>query len=244
MDVYWLEQTEADVPQENNWLAPTEFSFLGGLRFADRRSNWRLGRWTAKCAVALRFDLSLSLPELAKIEVRPAPSGAPEVFWENKPAAATISLSHRNGRAICAVAPPAVELGCDLELIEQHSDAFVADYFTAEEQALVAARTAVERPLLLALLWSAKESALKALREGLRLDTRCMIINPGNASAGADGWSPLGIRYTGGRILDGWWQSGDGMVRTMVTAPPAAAPVRLKITSQNSYAVPQQQIRF
>jgi 4'-phosphopantetheinyl transferase len=244
MDVYWLERTEAEVPQENNWLAPREFDFLGGLRFPDRRASWRLGRWTAKCAVALHFDLSLSPPELAKIEVRPAPSGAPEVFLENKLAAAAISLSHRNERAICAVAPAAIELGCDLELIEPHSDSFVADYFTEEEQALVAARSAVERPLLLALLWSAKESALKALGEGLRLDTRCMIIDPGNASTGVNGWSPLDARYTGGRTLHGWWQSADGMVRTIVTAPPAAAPIRLEIISLKSYAVPQQQIRF
>lgn len=38
-----------------------------------------------------------------------------------------------------------------------------------EEQELVA--RAPERDELVALLWSGKESALKALREGLRLDT-------------------------------------------------------------------------
>ena len=50
----------------------------------------------------------------------------------------TISLSHRSGAAICAVAPAGVDLGCDLEVIEPRSEAFVADYFTVDEQALVA----------------------------------------------------------------------------------------------------------
>ena len=50
--------------------------------------------------------------------------------------------------------------------IEPRSDAFVADYFTIEEQALVARASAADRDRILALLWSGKESALKALREG------------------------------------------------------------------------------
>ena len=90
------------------------------------------------------------------------------------------------------------ELGCDLEIIEPRSDAFVADYFTTEEQALIARASAADRPRLLALLWSAKESALKALHEGLRLDTRCVIVSPFDESFDLNGWSPLRVRYTGG----------------------------------------------
>jgi len=30
----------------------------------------------------------------------------------------------------------------------------------------------------MALLWSGKESVLKALRVGLRLDTRCLVVDP------------------------------------------------------------------
>ena len=63
-------------------------------------------------------------------------------------------------------------LGCDLEVIEPRSEEFVADYFTTEEQKMVSQAPIADRSKLLALLWSAKESALKALREGLRFDTR------------------------------------------------------------------------
>src|SRR5271157_5582736 len=176
MDVYWLEQAEADVPAENDWLSASEAARLNAMRFAKRRADWRLGRWAAKRAVAAYLDVPGHRQALANIEVHAAPSGAPEVFILNTAAPATISLSHRDGTALCAVAPSGAALGCDLEIIEPRSDAFVADYFTAEEQALVARVSLEDRPRLLALLWSAKESALKALHEGLRLDTRSVVV--------------------------------------------------------------------
>src|ERR1039457_2252479 len=103
MDVYWLEQTAADVPVENDWLHASEAVRLNGLRFPKRRADWRLGRWTAKHAVAVCLNLSLDHHSLAAIEIRPATSGAPEVFLANAPARASISLSHREGTAVCAV---------------------------------------------------------------------------------------------------------------------------------------------
>ena len=177
MDVYWLEQTEGDVPAENDWLSASEAVVLNGMRFAKRRADWRLGRWTAKRAVAVYLNLPGHPRALTGTEIRPAPSGAPEVFVTNKPAPVTISLSHRAGRAVCAIGLSGGALGCDLETIEPRSDAFVADYFTTSEQALVERAPGADRSWLLALLWSGKESALKALRTGLRLDTRCVIVS-------------------------------------------------------------------
>jgi hypothetical protein len=49
------------------------------------------------------------------------------------------------------------------------------------KQVMVARASAADQPGLLALLWSGKESALKALRAGLRLDTRCVIVTPVDA---------------------------------------------------------------
>ena len=176
---------------------------------------------------------------LKRIEICAAPSGAPEVFFDSQPAAVTISLSHRCGIAACAVAMSHVKLGADLEKIEPRSDAFVADYFTLEEQALVAHASAADRDRLLALLWSGKESALKALREGLRLDTRSVIVIPCATSFGCNGWNELRVRYTGGRnteahhpgdqVFHGWWQHADNMVRTVVSTPPPDSPIPLTI---------------
>ena len=57
MDVYWLEQSEADVPTADDWLSENEVARLNSLRVAKRRADWRLGRWTAKCAVAASLKL-------------------------------------------------------------------------------------------------------------------------------------------------------------------------------------------
>jgi 4'-phosphopantetheinyl transferase len=232
MEVYWLEQSEANLPTADDWLSPNESARLSMMRIAKRRSDWRLGRWTAKNALAsyLLYSKIPADPQvLASIEIRPAASGAPVAYFQNKPAAATISLSHRAGIAACAIACSSGVLGCDLETIEAHSDAFVADYFSAAEQLLVAEASAADRPHVLALLWSAKESALKALCEGLRLDPRDVIVRPGDAGFDFDGWSPMIVRHTDRRIFCGWWQDADGMVRTVVAAPPPNSPIRLRI---------------
>ena len=229
MKVHWLEQTKQDLPEENDWLSAGEISFLSRLRFAKRSADWRLGRWTAKHAVAAYLNLPRSPQALSRLEIRPARSGAPEAFCENKSAAVSISVSHSENRALCVVAPPAIDLGCDLELIEPRSDAFLSDYFTAQEQALVMREPVPNRPLLLTLFWSAKESALKALCEGLRLDTRSVIVAPVDLPSGLHDWSPLEVRCDAGKIFRGWWQNGNQMVRTVVAAPPPEPPVRLEV---------------
>ncbi|MGD0507574.1 MAG: 4'-phosphopantetheinyl transferase superfamily protein [Terriglobales bacterium] len=243
MNVYWLEQTEVDVPTDNDWLSANEAACLSGMRFAKRSTDWRLGRWTAKRSLSVGLDVPAHPHVFRKIEICAAPSGAPEAFFDSQPAPVTISLSHRCGIAACAVAMSSVKIGCDLEMIEPRSDAFVADYFTIEEQALVAHASATDRDRLLALLWSGKESALKALREGLRLDTRSVIVIPCATSFDLNGWSQLRVRFTGGRyagdryigdrhpgdqIFHGWWQQADGIVRTVVAAPPPDPPIRLR----------------
>lgn len=231
MDVHWLEQTEADVPSENAWLSDAELARVNGMRFAKRLADWRLGRWTAKRALAVYLNLPADPQTLASVELRPAATGAPSVFLANQPAVVTISLSHRDGKAACAVAPCGADLGCDLETIEPRSEAFIADYFATEEQARINQAALTDRSRLLALFWSGKESALKALQAGLRLDTRSVVVSSADSSSDLNGWSPLQVRCTGGRVFHGWWQQTDHMVRTLVADPQSASPVLLKIPS-------------
>src|SRR5207248_6967090 len=89
-EVFWLEQCEADVPGDDTWLSPQELVSLDGLRFAKRRADWRLGRWTAKCAIGAYLDLQA----LREIEIIAASDGAPEVRLSKRHAGVTISLSH------------------------------------------------------------------------------------------------------------------------------------------------------
>jgi 4'-phosphopantetheinyl transferase len=227
MDLYWLEQTEADVPRDNEWLGEGEAALLEGMRFAKRRADWRLGRWTAKRALASFWNSSASSRALAATEIRPASTGAPEVYLSNSPAPVSISLSHRAGMAMCAVSRSVDALGCDVEIIEPRSDAFVADYFVPEERALIARVSGLERFELVALLWSAKESALKALRTGLRLDTRSVVVTPMDRLFEVNGWRPLQVRCSEGNAFQGWWQSAHNIVRTLVADPPPPPPILL-----------------
>jgi 4'-phosphopantetheinyl transferase len=220
MNIHWLEQTEADIPAENQWLNANEILRLNALRIPKRRADWRLGRWTAKHAVAACLNLPTEPSSLADIEIRAASSGAPEVFLHDEPAEIAISLSHSSGTALCTLAPPGVTFGCDLETVEPRSDAFVADYFTVDERNLIARSSKQERPLLLALLWSAKESALKALRVGLRFDTRCMSVSPvddWHSTDNPDAWRSLSVCYSGGMVFHGCWRIQDHLVRTVVS---------------------------
>jgi 4'-phosphopantetheinyl transferase len=251
MNVYWLEQTVADVPKLPGWLSTREATLLGSLRFAKRHADWQLGRWTAKLALAVHWKLTAQPDILADIEIHAAPSGAPEVFFESEPADVSISLTHRDGRAMCAIAPADTALGCDLEVIEARSEGFIADYLSADEQALVARVSPAERSALVTLFWSAKESALKALRTGLRLDTRCITIelldsaqpskegrSPKSESfsprqlIGGHCWRTLQVRAPQGRGFLGWWQRAPGnLLRTLVAAPAPNRPILLNVPS-------------
>lgn len=191
---------------------------------AKRRSDWLLGRWTAKRALAAYVGCA---SRLTRVEIRAAESGAPEVFVDGHPAPLTLSLSHAGGRGLCAITAAGVALGCDLERIESRSRAFVADYFTDDEQRFIAAAPVSDRACIVTLLWSAKESALKALREGLRLDTRSVTVTIAGECA-FDGWYPLSVHHgDSGRIFPGWWRRDDGCVMTIAADPAPRPPISL-----------------
>jgi|SRR5215470_9652573 len=225
--VYWLEQTESDVAVEDDWLHGAEAQRLGELRFAKRRADWRLGRWTAKRAVAGFLKLPRERHTLAAIEIRAAASGAPEVFLPTG-TGPSVSLSHSAGRALCVVTSDAPAIGCDLEKIEPRSDAFVDDYFTAAERAVIPPSFGAQRDLTVALLWSAKESVLKVLHEGLRLDTRSVTVIPFGAISESVDWQPFEARSADGQTFHGWWRSANGFVRTSIASPPSDRPVELE----------------
>jgi 4'-phosphopantetheinyl transferase len=232
--LYWLEQKVSDVPAHDLWLGGAELLRLSSLRFQKRRTDWRLGRWTAKCSL-LRSGL-VTVQSLTQMEILPSNSGAPEVFLHHKPAPVSISLSHRAGIAACAISSCGVALGCDLELIENRSDAFIADYFTIEEQDFVSKAPVQNQSTIAALVWSAKESALKHLRTGLRIDTKRLMVcldeerllqtnrdsNP--LLSLLDRWHPLQVRYEHGHVLHGWWRVSGDFVNTLLSSPPCSRP--------------------
>lgn len=226
MEVYWLAQREEDVPDSNDWLGPREKTHLRSFNFLKRRVEWRLGRWTAKCALAALNHFPLETDLLARIEICASGSGAPQAFLDNVAAEDTVSISHRAGMAFCVVTPGLVRLGCDLELIEPRSDTFICDYFTADEKKHIEHAGFGERHRLVNLFWSAKESALKALQVGLRRDTRSVVVQLSEPCLTAR-WKSLTVRSEEGDSFSGWWRELQGRVQTIVADRYFEPPVQL-----------------
>jgi 4'-phosphopantetheinyl transferase len=227
MQVFYLTQDLVQMPADGFWLAESERIRAAGLRFPKRRNDWLLGRWTAKGAIRAFLTQEGKLPPgWGDLEIRSAPDGAPEAFDSGVSAPVSIALSHSGGKGFCVVGSPGQALGCDIELIQTRSPEFIEDYLTDEEQSLVTGAPSDGRPLWATLIWSAKESALKCLREGLRRDTRSVRI--GIAPKHTPGWNPFMVE-----CLDpathfyGWWRDEGIFVKTIAAGMPVGEPQEL-----------------
>ena len=178
-------QDRHQLPSGLDWLTAGERARFEEFRFEKRRRDWQLGRWAGKKAL-----LGISgLPDrdIDRIEIDSAPDGAPMPTLDGQHCPAQLSLSHSNDRALAAAVKGTTALGCDIELVEPRRTGFVETFFTASERELVECANPQSRDLLVTMIWSAKESTLKALRTGLRADTRSVeVIDVGDLSE--SGW--------------------------------------------------------
>ena len=99
----------------------------------------------------------------------------------------------------------------------------MTDYLTSAEQAVVRDADSAERDRLANLMWSAKESALKVLRTGLRRDTRSVEVRLA-AETGAGGWTALRIDAEEGRSFPGWWRQFGVFLVTVAAEGPVSRP--------------------
>lgn len=229
-EVSWLLQHVSDVPATDDWLSPAEREVLARLWAPKRIRDWRLGRWTGKRALARGAAGALSeadLASLARASIRAGESGSPRVFIDDREAEWAISLSHAGEYGMCTVAQRPAALGCDVESVGRRGEEFVVDWFTdTERRSVEAVAPGDNRSRAITLVWSAKESALKALGVGLRLDTREVEVELSPDASDAGKWSPL-VVCTSGRALHGWWRADDERVLTIVADPAPALPVAL-----------------
>jgi 4'-phosphopantetheinyl transferase len=227
-----------EVPDAADWLSPTESARLAGLTFTKRHGEVRLARWTAKQAIASALGLENDAATLARIEIRAASTGAPTVFLGDERAPVAVSMTDRADWAVCVVAPSGIAVGCDLELVEARTDAFVRDWFTPGEQDLVrGAGRGAERDLLANLVWSAKESALKVLETGLRRDTRSVEVDVVEG-VGDERWARLVVRAEEGATFPGWWRRYGSFLLTFAAAADCAPPVPLEEPPRLAGATP------
>lgn len=225
--IHWLVQSTTAAPEIAQGIAPAgllsdiEAAQLAEMAVVKRRQDWLLGRWTAKelvrTVLATEFDVQAAP---ADVVILADPDGAPFVTLARAGATLlpgrqpwSLSISHSHGVAFCALIinqeGDAHAIGADIEFIEPRAGNFVSDFFTADEMALVRQATA-DRDALVTAVWSAKEAVLKALRTGLRLDTRqvqCLIDKP---LAVTDAWAEFTPTVPNavapGAQWSGWWR--------------------------------------
>jgi 4'-phosphopantetheinyl transferase len=207
------------------WLCADERERFLAFKVEKRREDWLIGRVNAKAlvadAVAYRYGVRL---DGSAIHIARQPSGAPAVRLVGGARSAgtlpdalpmTLSNSHSNGHALCALTwvdgfenrRPLAAVGADLEWVEPRSDGFVADFLTPPERAWWAAAENDRRHERANLVWSAKEAVLKVVQRGLSVDTYWVTCVPAEDSENdwlaamltpVDGeWEPLAVSCDG-----------------------------------------------
>ncbi|KUL25615.1 4'-phosphopantetheinyl transferase family protein [Actinoplanes awajinensis] len=231
----WMARGEAAVPGGTRWLSGAEARRSAALAYPKRRTEYLLRRLAVKHTVAAVTGRPAEPVALAAIEVPNAPDGAPYVLVDGVRAAFDASVTDRAGWAVCVLGR---RVGCDLELVEPRSPAFVRDFLTAAEQRFVAGcRPGDDRDAAANLIWSAKESALKVLRSGLRRDTRSVQVDI--RAVGPDGWGQLSVRQATGPPITGWWRREGAYLLTVATGAPTLPPIALECPSPLATATPQ-----
>ncbi len=249
----WLARGESQVPDGQAWLTAKESARAGSMRFTKRRTEYLLRRYAGKSAVAAAIGLPGDPATLGRVGVLNRRTGAPYVQVDGSDLGLDISLTDRAGWAVCLVGPDLGAVGCDLEIVEPRSAGFVRDFLTPAEQAVVAAWPGPDGWDSAAnLIWSAKESALKVLRTGLRADTRTVEVDLGGGagSAGDPGggdpagpmqsgaWHALAVHAGAGRRFPGFWRRDGVFLLTVVSAGLAEPPVVLPGSADLAAAAP------
>ena len=239
----WLARGEPHLPDSTEWLTEYEARRAASMTYTKRRTEYLVRRLTAKSAVLATLGWPADVPTLARVSVPNRLTGAPYVEVDGEPLGLDVSLTDRAGWGVCLVGADIGAVGCDVEIVEPRSDGFVRDFLTGYEQDVVAGATDPEGRMLLAnLFWSAKESALKVLRTGLRRDTRTVEVHLSDPRHREHGvWSSLTVvasSAAGERTFPGWWLRDGVWLLSVCYAETAPAPSALEEPSALGTATP------
>ncbi len=222
-------------------LTAAELAELDAFKVRKRRQDWLLGRWTAKHLVQAHLTETTGQPlSLDQLTIKHEADGAPYVTLHDvtpeRTLPVSLSISHSNGYAFCALydaqldenlepnaraaAVKSISIGADIEHIEPRERSFITDFFTSSEIDAIEQMPAAQQAALVTAIWSAKEAVVKALRVGLRVDTRaieCQFTPLPNETVSSNDWTPFGIatqQTTLGQFT-GWWRTVDNFVLTL-----------------------------
>jgi 4'-phosphopantetheinyl transferase len=229
----WLIQTPADYSETGlithpaGFLHPVEQQKLAGFKIEKRRQDWLLGRWTAKRLMQDYLARTTGqYPASSELVIANSPDGAPFVSLSTANGAQLrrlplcLSISHSGDHALAALWAEAM-VGTDIEQVERRPPSFVNTFFTEEEIAHLALLDDTLRAETTTIIWSAKESVLKAMRLGLRVDTRQVNCLPAFATD-VSAWTLVRVRLAaplaarlGDNVLSTWWRPYGAYVITL-----------------------------
>lgn len=220
--IHWFVQPADALPADaESMLSVAEAATYAALSVPKRRADWLLGRVTAKQLVQSYLNnRGGDAPDLQRIAIAADADGAPYATLDGERLPLSLSISHSHATALCALNDePGVTAGADIEFVERRDPAFVKDFFTAREQAWAA--SVDDADLATTLLWSAKEAVLKALREGLRIDTKQLEVTVPPFAAPPEEWTgisvtlapELAVRFPGAWAL--WWRGYGAFVLSL-----------------------------
>ena len=217
--------TRTPSPTGLEWLSARERARLEAMRFTKRRNEYLLRRWVGKRTVAARVGLDADAASLARIEVLNRVTGAPYVVIEGAAAPWEISLSDRAGCAVAVIGRRRRRVPGDARdrprdrRATQRGLRHRLPHPRRSRTGSGARRPRTPRlgqDAAANLVWSAKESALKVLRLGLRADTRWVEVTVGSDARG-DGWARFTAVWRGGQVIPG---GGAGTASTSSPSPP------------------------
>ena len=178
--IYWTYSTfsQEDIDRferdADKLLSEEEKRAYRKLTIPKRREEWLASRILAKCLVTKVFaerDLGM-----CEVEVHKEASGMPFIVLDGK-RVGRLSLSHSGKAAVIAFSPDSnARVGVDIERLEERTTQMTDLFFTPHESRWVASFEGYQLALAQNLVWSAKESYLKAIGKGLHLDTRKVAI--------------------------------------------------------------------
>ena len=151
-------------------LTPHEASTCARLPGSDRQRDFRAGRLAAKRA-AMGF---VGRGPSWRMEVRSRVDGSPSLSlldprgrWRTR--SVQLSISHRDGRAVAAIARAGMRVGVDLERVGAVPRRLAGHFLTPREQGLAGG----DDPTV---LWSLKEAAWKALGLGRSVPLKALEL--------------------------------------------------------------------
>lgn len=200
MSIFWSIQNidtrigEISFADPLPYLGDQEKKIFQKLKIPKRKREWLGARLLAKDLIRA-VDKRLGDKEFREIEVLNEPSGAPVLAISGDEGnTGKVSLSHSNGVALCAYSSDDIQFGIDLELVESRAKEFVEDFFTAGELDQVSKLPTGAQNLFITVIWSGKESVLKALSSGLRVDTRSVEVMLPGFSISPNVWNEMELR--------------------------------------------------